>query len=71
MGGYSSTMQRDDTPNRLYCGNSEPTVAELLNDRIASILMACDGVHLADVLRLVEDAKTALGTFDRNNDPTC
>ena len=44
----------------LYSGNHEPTVRELLDDEIANLLMARDGLDASDVFRVVDEARTAL-----------
>ena len=46
--------------NRLYTGNREPTVDELLNDEIVGLLMRCDGIRLTDVRQIVEETKATL-----------
>ena len=38
----------------------EPSLEELLNDRIAQLVMRRDGVSLADVWRAVETARSRL-----------
>ena len=44
----------------LYSGNREPTIDELLDDEIAALLMARDGVEPSDIFTVVEAAKIAL-----------
>lgn len=46
--------------NRLYSGNAEPGVEELLDDPIAALLRARDGLHLDEVRYAVERAKRRL-----------
>lgn len=46
--------------DRLFCGNIEPTIDELLSDPIAHLLRSRDGIAVDDVLAAVERAKTAL-----------
>lgn len=46
--------------NHLYTGNCEPTVDELLNDEIASLLMRRDGIQFTDVRQIIEDTKAAI-----------
>ena len=41
--------------NHLYTGNCEPTVDELLNDEIASLLMRRDGIQFTDVRQIIEE----------------
>jgi hypothetical protein len=48
-----------------YSKNSEPTLDELLDEDITSLLMARDGVQVADVIELVENAKAALRLRDQ------
>jgi hypothetical protein len=49
-GGADMTQTR-------YCRNEEPTIAELLNDPVAHLLMARDGIQVRDVVAIVERAK--------------
>jgi hypothetical protein len=65
MEGYSSGMQKIAISDGFYDGNKEPTLLELLNDWIMTLLMASDGIRVADVLRVVDQAKAALRTWDR------
>jgi hypothetical protein len=44
-----------------FCKNCEPTIDELLKDPIAGLLMARDGVQVADVVALAENVKATLG----------
>jgi hypothetical protein len=44
-------------PDKLFSGNKEPSINELLTDEIAQQLRAADGLSLADVLRDIEAAK--------------
>lgn len=44
------------TQNRIW-QNAEPSIAELLNDPIAHLLMARDGVRVRDVVAIVERAR--------------
>ena len=46
--------------DRLYTGNREPTVDELLDDEIAGLLMRGDGIRLTDVRQIAKDTKTAI-----------
>jgi hypothetical protein len=50
----------DDMANEFYTGNCEPSVDELLNDQIATLLMRRDGIKLTDIRRIVEETKAAL-----------
>ena len=43
-----------------FCKNCEPTIEELLKDPITGLLMARDGVQVADVIELAENAKATL-----------
>lgn len=52
----------------LYCGNEEPTVGELLNDPIASLLRARDRLRIDDVLDAVENAKRSLAARSARQD---
>ena len=47
-------------PNRLFHGNIEPSIDELLSDPIAQLLRNRDGIAVDDVLVTVERAKAAL-----------
>ena len=47
-----------------FSKNCEPTIDELLNDPIAFLLMARDGVQVADVVELAENAKASLRLRD-------
>jgi hypothetical protein len=49
---------------RFFRKNCEPTLAELLQDPIACLLMARDGVQVADVVELAENAKAILRLRD-------
>ena len=44
--------------------NCEPTIDELLNDHIAGLLMARDGIGVADVRQVLENTKAALRLRD-------
>ena len=57
-------MQKIDVPNRLYDANKEPKLDELLNDHIASLLMARDGVSVADVHRIVDETLSRFRRID-------
>ena len=46
--------------NRVYTGNCEPSVDELLDDEIARLLMRRDGIQLTDVRQIVEETKAAI-----------
>lgn len=46
--------------NKLYSGNAEPSVEELLDDPIAALLRARDGLHLDEVRHVVERVKRRL-----------
>lgn len=46
--------------NRLYSGNAEPPVHELLEDPIAALLRERDGLHLDEVRHVVERVKQRL-----------
>lgn len=52
----------------LYCGNEEPTVGELLDDPIASLLRARDRLHIDDVLDAVKDARRRLAARTARRD---
>ncbi|HEV2163028.1 MAG TPA: hypothetical protein VGR52_12460 [Stellaceae bacterium] len=47
-------------PNRLFHGNIEPSIDELLSDPIAQLLRNRDRIAVDDVLVTVEQAKAAL-----------
>lgn len=47
-------------PNRLFHGNIEPPIDELLRDPIAQLLRNRDRIAIDDVLVAVERAKAAL-----------
>ncbi|MGH7015254.1 MAG: hypothetical protein ACREEL_14070 [Stellaceae bacterium] len=47
-------------PDRLFHGNAEPTVNELLSDPIAQLLRNRDGIAVDDVLSTIEQAKAAI-----------
>lgn len=47
-------------PNRLFHGNIEPSIDELLSDPIAQLLRNRDRIAVDDVLVTVERAKAAL-----------
>jgi len=55
--------------NSAYSKNREPTIDELLDEHITSLLMARDGVQRADVVELVENTKTALRLTRRRLGP--
>jgi hypothetical protein len=44
----------------MYCDNAEPTVEELLNDPIARLLMARDGLRAEYVWACVSDLRQKL-----------
>jgi hypothetical protein len=46
--------------DRLFHGNIEPSIDELLSDPIAQLLRKRDGIEVDDVLVTVERAKAAL-----------
>ncbi|HYL31534.1 MAG TPA: hypothetical protein VEU53_00135 [Stellaceae bacterium] len=46
--------------NRLFHGNIEPSIDELLSDPIAQLLRKRDGIEVDDVLVTVERVKAAL-----------
>ncbi|MGH7000252.1 MAG: hypothetical protein ACREEA_01950 [Stellaceae bacterium] len=46
-------------PDRLFHGNAEPTIDELLSDPIAQLLRNRDGIAVGDVLLTIERAKAA------------
>jgi hypothetical protein len=46
--------------DRLFRGNAEPTIDELLSDPIARLLRQRDGIAVDDVLATVEQAREAL-----------
>ena len=46
--------------DKLFRGNAEPTVNELLTDPIAQLLRQRDGIAIDDVLAIVEQAREAL-----------
>jgi hypothetical protein len=51
---------------RVYIGNREPTLYEILNDAVARLLMASDGLQVEEVLAHVNAARrrlAALGVF--------
>lgn len=54
----------------MYLGNNEPTVAELLSDPIARLMLARDGVHADMVWDCLHDAKRRLRTVPAI-DPVC
>jgi hypothetical protein len=43
---------------RLFSGNREPSINELLSDEIARFLRTADGLDLADIIREVEAARS-------------
>jgi len=47
-------------PNRLFRGNVEPTIDELLTDPIAQLLRKRDRIGIDEVLATVEQAREAL-----------
>lgn len=47
-------------PNRLFHGNIEPSIDELLSDPIAQLIRNRDRIEVDDVLVTVERAKVAL-----------
>ena len=46
--------------DKLFHGNAEPTIHELLSDPIAELLRQRDGIVVDDVLATVERAREAL-----------
>ena len=46
--------------NKLFHGNAEPTIHDLLSDPIAHLLRQRDGIAVDDVLATVERAREAL-----------
>ena len=56
-------------PNRLFHGNIEPSIDELLSDPIAQLLRNRDRIEVDDVLVTVEQAKAALRR--RRRTPGC
>jgi len=44
---------------KLYLGNIEPSIDELLNDDIARLLRVRDRLHVDNVLRIIERARDA------------
>lgn len=46
--------------DRLFHGNAEPTIHELLSDPIADLLRRRDGIAVDEVLATVEQAREAL-----------
>lgn len=46
--------------DKLFRGNAEPTIHELLTDPIAQLLRQRDGLAIDDVLAAVEQAREAL-----------
>jgi hypothetical protein len=55
---------------QVYAGNAEPSIDELLNDDIARLLRLRDGLHLADVLCVVEHARGTLRDNDADDTQT-
>jgi hypothetical protein len=53
-----SRTETGSMAERLFAGNREPSINELLTDEIARLLRAADGLDLADVIREVEAAKS-------------
>lgn len=47
-------------PNRLFHGNIEPSIDELLSDPIAQLLRNRDRIEVDDVWLTIEQAKAAL-----------
>jgi hypothetical protein len=46
--------------DKLFHGNAEPTIHDLVSDPIAQLLRQRDGIAVADVLATVERAREAL-----------
>ncbi|MDE2166225.1 MAG: hypothetical protein KGJ66_07795 [Alphaproteobacteria bacterium] len=46
--------------DKLFHGNAEPTIHDLVNDPIAQLLRQRDGIAVADVLAAVERARETL-----------
>ena len=51
-------------PTQMFCGNDEPSVEELLDDKISRLLRARDGVRVIDVVRVMDEAKAAIARRD-------
>lgn len=49
----------------MYLRNVEPTVEELLNDPIAHLLRACDGLETEQVWAYINDTRRKLGERER------
>lgn len=44
----------------MFSGNDEPSLAELLEDKIARLLRARDGLQIVDVEQVIDEARAAL-----------
>jgi hypothetical protein len=47
----------------VYIGNREPTLLEILNDPVARLLMASDGLQVEEVLAHVDAARRRLAAL--------
>ncbi len=50
-----------DCEGRRFCGNDEPSLAELLGDPMMARLIASDGVAHEDLTSLVDSVRSRLG----------